>query len=963
VVVLTPAVGRLAPQTEKPSPDRVPDWVAAGTPEPLRGALTTALGEECVMTRALDLVKYASDASPYRLIPQAIVVPRDIADVVTLMRFAGENRTPLTFRAGGTSLNGQGQTDALLVDARRHWQRARIEAGGERVRVQPGITLGHVNRLLARHSRKLGPDPASTDIACVGGVIANNSGGMRCGTFADSYSTVREMTFILPSGTVIDTAAPDAAERFAAAAPELAAGLSELRDELRADRELAERVRRKFQIKNTTGYRLCALLDADEPLEIFRRLIVGSEGTLAFLAEAVFETVPLGRHTTTALLLFENIDAAAGAVGPLVESGASATELMVAPTLIAAAYNMSGTPERWKELPPESSALLVEFRADDPAELDEPERRALELLDGRALIEPPEFSRDPRETAMRWRVREGMQAMLAEMRPPGASLIIEDICVPPARIAEAAKDLPELLGKHGFLPGIAGHASAGNLHFLLTTNFGESGDLERYEAFMNELVELIVEKYDGSLKAEHGTGRNMAPFVEREWGPKATEMMWRIKQLADPHGILAPGVVLNRDPGVHLRDLKSTPEIEPVATKCIECGFCEPVCPSRHVTSTPRQRIVVRREMARQPSGSPVLNALLEQYEYEAIETCAADGSCAPACPIGIDTGKLIKQLRVREHSERGERAGLELARRYAAVERSARMALKAGGAAARVLGDRGVAAAPRALRKVVSSELVPAWTESTPAAAPARLPFTLREGAAAVYLPACINRIFGNPRHGAAHPTLPEALVAISQRAGRPVWIPGDLAGHCCGMPWSSKGYERGHQLMAERTGSALARWSQPGGLPVVIDASSCSHALREELELEGVEVLDSIEWVHDHLLEHLEIPRKLRSVAVHPTCSASHLGLSAKLTAIAARIADEVTVPVATGCCGMAGDRGFLHPELPASALRDVARELEGRSFDACLSSNRTCEVALHQVTGRDYQSFVLTLEELTR
>jgi D-lactate dehydrogenase len=343
-----------------------------------------------------------------------------------------------------------------------------------------------------------------------------------------------------------------------------------MRDELRADAELSERVTRKFQIKNTTGYRLCAFLDADTPLEIFRRLIVGSEGTLAFVAEAVFETVALGRHTTLSLSLFKDIDAAADAVGPLVAAGASATELMVAPTLIAAAWNMPGTPERWKELPPQSAALLVEFRAEREAELDAPEAAALEILAARELLQKPRFSREREEVEMLWRVREGMQGLLAAIRAPGVSMIIEDVCVPPQRVGEAAKDLQRLLGEHGFLPGIAGHASAGNLHFLLTLNFGEDAELERYEAFMHELVELIVEEYDGSLKAEHGTGVNMAPYVEREWGAKATELMWRVKRLADPDGILAPGVVLSHDPGAHLRNLKSTPEIEPVATQCIE---------------------------------------------------------------------------------------------------------------------------------------------------------------------------------------------------------------------------------------------------------------------------------------------------------------------------------------------------------------------------------------------------------
>jgi D-lactate dehydrogenase len=971
VALLEADARRIAPEPQAPTAasDRAPDWVAAGTPEPLRSELLAALGSERVATRALDLIRYASDASPYRSIPRAVAIPRDVEDMRRLLALAQRTGTPLVFRAGGTSLSGQSQTDGILVDVRRNWQRVIIEADGMRARVQPGVVLGHVNRRLARHGRRLGPDPASTDIACIGGVVANNSGGMRCGVHADSYRTVRSLTFVLPGGAMIDTAAENAEEAFAAAAPELASGLVQIRDELRADGELSERVARKFEIKNTTGYRLCAFLEADTPLEIFRRLIIGSEGTLAFVAEAVFETVELGRHTSIGLTLFEDIDAAVAAVGPLVAAGATATELMVAPTLIAAAWNMPGTPERWKELAPENAALLVEFRAEDPAGLDAPELQALEILAAGAPVDAPSFSREREQIEMLWHVREGMQGLLAAVRGPGVSMIIEDVCVPPDRVGEAAKDLQALLLEHGFLPGMAGHASAGNLHFLLTPNFGERADLDRYEAFMHDMVELIVDKYDGSLKAEHGTGINMAPYVEREWGAKATELMWRVKQLADPHGILAPGVVLSRDAGAHLSNLKSTPEIEQVATQCIECGFCEPVCPSRDLTTTPRQRIALRREMARQPAGAPVLEALLAQYDYDAIQTCAADGTCSLACPVGIDTGKMIKDLRARQHSPREERTALTLARHWAAVERGARAALR--------LGLAGEGVAMRALsglaRRAVSHELIPAWSDAMPAPAKAHLPATAREGAAAVYFPACVNRIFGNAREDIEEPTLPEALLAVSARAGLPLWIPDDVAGNCCATPWASKGYREGHRLMSQRIAAAVLRWTDEGRLPLVVDASSCTHGLLsevgEELEqetrerFERVQILDSIAWVHDQLLPALQVDEKAASIAVHPPCSTLHLGLKDKLCAIADALAEEVVLPVASTCCGGAGDRGLLHPELPAAALAPASEEIGDRALSACVCSNRTCEIALQQVTGRPYASFVLLLEELTR
>src|SRR3954471_15379487 len=323
--LLSPDVHRIAPKDEEPSKDRAPDELASGTPEPLRSELIGLLGRDRLLTRVLDLVRYASDASPYRLLQKAVVLARSAADVSKLFDYSRAAQVPLVFRAGGTSLNGQSQTDGILADVRRHWGGIEVLDDGARVRVKPGTVLGHVNRILAPHGRKLGPDPASTDIACVGGVIANNSGGMRCGVTKDSYSTVSSMTLVLPSGTMIDTAAPGAAERFEAEEPELAEGLATIRDEIREDAELSGRIRRKFAIKNTTGYRLCAFLDADEPLEIFRRLVVGSEGTLAFLAEVVFETLPAQPHTTLALTLFEDIDAAAAAVPALVQAGASAT--------------------------------------------------------------------------------------------------------------------------------------------------------------------------------------------------------------------------------------------------------------------------------------------------------------------------------------------------------------------------------------------------------------------------------------------------------------------------------------------------------------------------------------------------------------------------------------------------------------------------------------------------------------
>ncbi len=932
------------------APDRAPDWVAHGTPEPLRTDLARLVGESAVLGRATDLVRYASDASPYRLIPQVVVQPRDPAGVARVIAYGREHGIPVTFRAGGTSLNGQGQGAGILVDVRRHWRGIEIlDDDAARVKVRPGTVLGHANRVLSRHHRKLGPDPASTDIATVGGVVANNSGGMRCGIRFDSYQTVSDMTFMTANGTVIDTAEPDAAARFEADEPELATGLAELRDEIRADKKLAKRIRAKYEIKNTTGYRLCAFLDADEPVEIFRRLIVGSEGTLALICDATFETLPVPAHTTTAWLHFAGIPEACAPVPDLVALGASAVELMVAPALMVAAMNIPGAPQDWLELPPESAVLLVEFGSDDEASLAESERGAIEAVNEDNLIRPPDFTREREKIGVNWRVREGLHGLVGRLRIPGTALIVEDVCVPPARIAEAAADIQALLGEHGFLTGVAGHTSAGNLHFMLTPDFAKAEDLENYEAFMEGLVGLVCDKYNGSLKAEHGTGVNMAPYVVREWGEQATDLMWRVKRLADPDGVLGPNVVMSDDPGVHLQNLKTTPEVEEVVNTCVECGFCEPACPSQDLTTTPRQRIVLRREMARQPAGSPVARVLAEEFEYDGLETCAADGSCVLACPLSIDTGKLVKELRAKEHSPRDEALALRAAKNWGKVESSSRAGLRTGPIAERLGGG----ALPKPAQPLPSS--------------------TTREGAAAVYFPSCTNRIMGASKKARPGPSLADATVAVSERAGMPVWIPPDVGGSCCGVPWSSKGHREGHAWMARQTFEKLWRWSGEGELPVVSDASSCTlglssetlAALPEEVQERHakLEILDSVEWL-ERLIPSLGIERKLSRVAIHPTCSTRHLGLAAKLSEVAAQMADEVAVPAAARCCGFAGDRGMLHPELTASATAPQAAELAERGpFDAYLSTNRTCEIGMERATGEPYGSIVLALEELTR
>jgi D-lactate dehydrogenase len=971
--LLDPKPGDLRPHpTRGPAVDRVADGRAGGTPEDLRDALVAELGPHKVLHTISDLVRYASDASPYRLVPRVVVIAETVEDVATVLRHARDNGRHVVFRAAGTSLNGQAQGDDILVDVRRHWAGLRMLDDGVRARIRPGTTVGRANIALSRHGRLMGPDPASSSACTVGGVVANNASGMTAGITRNSYRLLSSLTVVLPSGTVVDTAAPDAEARLRTAEPQLCETLLALKAEIEADSALVARIRAKYELKNTSGYRLDAFLDGSSAAEILRGLMVGSQGTLGFIAETVFDTVPLDRMTCTALLFFPDLPAAAAAVPLFNRAGARAVELMDGNTLRACAA-VDGVPDDWRDVPRDNAALLVEFRAATQDDHLAQRQAAEDVLERLHLVAPVAsvtntFVTDPGVVHTYWHAREAFMTAVGKARPAGTTLITEDFAVPPSHLAEAGEALLEMQRRHGFDAAVAGHAAHGNLHFLLAFDAARPEDVERYASFMDEFCAMVVDRFDGSLKAEHATGRNMTPFLESEWGSTATELMWRVKQAFDPHGVLAPGVVLNRDGKAHLKHLKTIPAIEAVADACIECGFCEPVCPSRDLTTTPRQRIVLRREMMRQPDGSPVTDSLLDSYGYDAVDTCAGDSTCKIACPVGIDTGAMMKRFRHQRHGERAERNAQRVAEHFAAVEKSVRAALGVAGH----IDDRLLHRATTLARKAVTPDLVPEWISAIPGPASSRLPRTPRRGAAAVYFVACVNRIFAGPEGGEAL-SLPEAVVSLAERAGRPVWVPSDIAGSCCATIWHSKGYDAGNTFMANRTVERAWEWTDGGRLPLVVDASSCTLGIGHEVipyltpenkrRHERLHVIDSLVWAARELLPHLTAVRKVDSAVIHPTCSMRHLGDVEQLHRLARFVAHEVSVPVHAECCGFAGDRGMLHKELTESATNHEADEVTAGDYDAYLSANRTCEIGMEHVTGRPYQSVLLLLERVTR
>ena len=914
-------------------------------------ALQAALPARQVITDDLRRLAYGTDASFYRLIPQVVAVIENEDQARTVLATARQHDTPVTFRAAGTSLSGQAISDGVLALIGEGFATFELADDASQVRVGPGMVGGEVNRRLAPLGRKIGPDPASIGAAKIGGIAANNASGMCCGTAQNSYKTLAGLRVMFADGSLLDTEDPLSVAAFKASHAALLGELDRLGRETRANAALAGRIRHKFKIKNTTGYSLNALVDFEDPIDILAHLMIGSEGTLGFMSRITYQTVPEDPYKASALVFFPDIRSACEAVVRLKPQPVSAVELLDRPA-IHSVENKPGLPAVMRELGEEAAALLIEVRSPNPEGLQEKITTVLAAMDGIATVEPVQFSTDPATCEMYWKVRKGTFPAVGAMRRTGTTVLIEDVAFPIESLADATLDLQGLLRHHGYHEGIIfGHALEGNLHFVITQDFGDKAEIDRYARFMDDLCKLVVDKYDGSLKAEHGTGRNMAPFVEMEWGKEATDLMRRIKALFDPEGLLNPGVIINDNPHAHLENLKPMPAAEDIVDRCIECGFCEPLCPSHRLTLSPRQRITSVRELARRAAVGEHAGEMGEAYAYMGLDTCAGCGMCSTACPVGIDTGDLTRRLRGRRLSDTTATVNRKIGQNFKTFSQVARIGLSVGHATASILGDNFV-------NRVTGG----AWRKDMPPAAKAPIPRTAK-GDPVVYFPTCGARIFGPA--DSADQQLGDVIQELLIRAGYAPILPEGFENLCCGQMLASKGLLEEAEDLSNTLEAALMKASDNGRIPVIMDASACTTRMQKHLA-GRLKLYDFHEFAHDALLPRLMITQQPGPVALHVNCSVKRdsagTGTHGKLRALLKACVNEVIEPSSTTCCGFGGDRGFAVPELNQHALRHIHNELPANC--ACgVSTNRTCEIGLTAETGRTYRSVAYLLEACSR
>lgn len=928
--------------------------------------LSKTIPAKRIITNPLQLLAYGTDASFYRLIPKVVVQVHTEQEAVEVIHQTGRLNIPVTYRAAGTSLSGQAISDSVLMVASHEWRKYTILDDGLKVKLQPGIIGARANIYLKPFGRKIGPDPASINAAMIGGIAANNASGMCCGTDQNSYKTIADIRIVLYDGTILDTADEESKQAFKKKHPEIISEVEKLRDEIKADTALSERIKHKFKIKNTTGYSINALTDFEDPVEIIKHLMIGSEGTLAFISDITYHTVVDEKYKACTLMIYETIEKACDVVPLLKKTPVSAVELLDRDS-IRSIEDDPEAPSYFRSLPETACLLLVEIQANEEDEMAAKEKEIRKAVESIPTIQPYRFTSDPKEYNFNWKARKGLLSTIGGLRKTGTTCLIEDVAFPIDKLGEACVALKELFKRSGYTDAVLyGHALDGNFHIVFSQDFNTSSEVQKYADMMDELADIVVNRFDGSLKAEHGTGRNMAPFVEKEWGEAAYKIMQRIKNIFDPHHLINPGVVINDNPKIHLENLKPLPAANEIIDKCMECGFCEPSCVAEGLTLSPRQRIVIAREIARLKSDgddTKRLKKMLREAKYYSDETCATDGLCGLACPVKIDTGKFIKDVRHQESSGTAKKVAGYIGNHMAGTTSLLRGGLNFVHFFHSILGDTVMGGIASAMR-TVSFKTIPKWNKDMPKGAHKIKDSIVNEGQAdkVVYFPSCINRSMGKSNgYEKGDVELTEKTKELLQRAGFTIIYPEGINHLCCGMAFSSKGLKEEGARKSKELEEALLQASENGKYPVLFDMSPCFYTFHEAYTNKNLKIYDPVEFMLDFVMPKLTVKNPRDIVTVFPVCSVKKIGMEEKLLQLAKMCSREVAF-VETNCCGFAGDRGFTYPELNKHGQRHLTEQVPADCKDG-YSTSRTCEIGMSEYSDINFKSIFYLIDEVTK
>ncbi len=935
----------------------------------LAATLSTVLNPRRVITDHSLCYSLGTDASFYRMTPKIIVKVANKQELTAVIKFCQQYKIAYTFRAAGTSLSGQAVSNSVLIMLTDDWQKYEILHNGQQIKLQPGIIGADANRYLKKYQRKIGPDPASIESCKIGGIAANNASGMCCGTAQNSYQTLSSMSIILEDGTLLDTGDTQSIANFRQSHTDFIEQINQLALQTKQNHPLSQLIKHKYRLKNTTGYGINALVDFSDPIDILQHLMIGSEGTLGFIADITYNTVPDYQYKSTALFIYADIEIACQAVISLSTTDVTAVELMDGRALLSVAKK-PGVPPFIAEIDYRATGLLLECQASSKDELSEIIVRVKYAIAKFEPLNAINFTSDATTSQSLWKVRKGLFPAIGAIRKKGTSVIIEDVAFPIEQLAVATQDLQNLLQQHGYDQAIIfGHALEGNLHFVFTQDFGSPSEVNRYKKFMQEVTQLVAIKYKGSLKAEHGTGRNMAPFVELEWGIKGYQLMQQIKVLFDPDGLMNPGVIINKNPNAHISDLKQMPIADNIIDQCIECGFCEAVCPSRNLSLTPRQRIVMYRQLQHLRGQHQTrkikrtIKRLAKQFDYLGVDTCAATGLCADRCPVGIDTGEFIKTIRGKRNSHSRFNTAYRFARwtadHFSTISRLTNLMFRINDLIQKLLPAKFINLSGKTSHKL-SHKMIPIWFKEYPTANRSKLISKNLSNKQVVYVPSCASRTMGTQPDARDQRPLTLVVINLLEKAGYQVIIPDNIEQTCCGMPYESKGMTDLAEQKQQQLQSILWQQSQSGKLPILMDTSPCAKYSKDKTT-KPMSIFEPTEFVLDYLLGSLVITPVEETIMLHITCSSRRMGLDKKMLALAEKCAKKVITPDNIDCCGWAGDKGFTTPELNESALAKLRQQVPKNCIRG-FSNSITCEIGLSRHSGIPYQSILYLIDEVS-
>ena len=915
-----------------------------------------------VYTDHLRRYAYGVDASCYSYLPKVVVKAEDEREVRRLIRLCQQCGTPFTFRAAGSSLSGQCSSEDVLIVCNDGFKKMEVIDDGKALKCECGVIGSDANDLLKPYNRKIGPDPATLATALVGGILNNNSSGMCCGTAQNSYKTIRSIRVVLLDGTVLDTSDKKSIEQFLREKPQMVEDILQLRKEILADEELTHLIHHKYKIKNTTGYGLNSLVDFEDIIDIINHLFIGSEGTLGFVSEIVYNTVEDVPHKGCGLMFFSTLNDASLAVVALANMGREkviAAEMMDYQSL-RAVQSLENVPEFVREVPEGTSAILFQTESYSKETVDKNLAFIKEQLKDIPTAIPSLYSQDPKEYDSWWAIRKGILPIVGGQRRKGTTVITEDVCFQIEDFTKGIEMLTELFHKYDFVDGgvIFGHALSGNVHFNITPDFNDPKDTKNFGDLVKEMSER-VSGFGGSLKAEHGTGRMVAPFVEMEWGKKAYEINRRIKAIFDPERILNPDVMITDDPDVYKKNLKAQCVIDDAFTICMECGFCEKHCPSRNLTLTPRQRIALLRETKRlENEGNFTLASELRKgYEYFGVDTCAACSMCKGLCPLSIDTAQIALSMR------RIDPPAPELAKKiydnFSTTLQMCRAGVSLEGIAGSIITQKAISKITEGLHGVTG--ITPYVPKTTPKANRYKLKNRIKPTnfEKVVYFSTCANRAF-KPNQGYDDDrSLQQVVESLCNKAHIDIIYPKHIENLCCGL--SFENYDDVHERAVKDLHDALMKASQNGKYPIVIDHSACfNHAFKHMPDLE---INDISEFLCKYVVPHLDIEKCDERVIVHKQCKIKSLNKSQYIEDLARLCTDHVFNIKSFACDGFAGQKGFFTPELNKSATKDLAGEIAEYGATLGVSSSSTCEIGLGENGGIPFVGVAFLLDRCSK